>query len=89
MALNVYWTHSAQKDRIRIYKSWNEKTGNTGYSGTLNQLIVDKLFQARLFPDTGLETDRKEIRALIIEKQYKLFYSIKKDAIVVLRVLGN
>jgi addiction module RelE/StbE family toxin len=88
MAMNVYWTHSAQKDRIKLFKFWNEKTVDSSYSETLNQLILDKLFQTRLFPDSGLETERKEIRALIIEKQYKLFYCVRKDAIVVLRLLG-
>lgn len=88
MALNVYWTHTAQKDRIKLYKFWNEKTGDGKYSETLNQLILDKLFQTRLFPDTGKETERAEIRVLIIEKQYKLFYSVRKDSIIVLRLLG-
>ncbi|MDX1591660.1 MAG: type II toxin-antitoxin system RelE/ParE family toxin [Balneolaceae bacterium] len=89
MALNVLWTQSAQMDRIRLYRFWNEKTGDSDYSKTIHQIIEDKLFQTRLFPDCGVETDRKEIRYHLIEKQYKLFYSIRNNSILVLRLTSS
>jgi hypothetical protein len=89
MALNILWTHSAQKDRIKLFRFWNTKTGDSDYSKTINQLIEDKLFQTRLFPDCGLETERKEVRYHLIEKQYKLFYCVKNDSIIILRLSGS
>jgi hypothetical protein len=89
MALDVLWTQSAQMDRIRLFRFWNEKTGDKDYSRTINQLIEDKLFQTRLFPDCGIETERQEIRYHLIEKQYKLFYCIRKDSILILRLTNS
>jgi len=88
MALNVLWTQSAQMDRIRLYRFWNKKTGDKEYSRMVHQLIEDKLFQTRLFPDCGFETERKEVRYHLIEKQYKLFYSVKNESIIILRLSG-
>ena len=88
MALNILWTQSAQTDRIRLYSFWNKKTGDKNYSRTINQLVEDKLFQTRLFPDCGLETERKEVRYHLIEKQYKLFYTIRNESVIVLRLSG-
>lgn len=89
MALNVFWTHSAQRDRLKLYRFWNTKTGDADYSKTIDHLIEDKLFQTRLFPDSGLETERKEVRYHLIEKRVKLFYCIRNDSIIILRVLES
>ncbi len=89
MDLNVFWTFTAQEDREGIYKYWNDKSGDKDYSRVLNNIISDKLLKTVIFPDSGLETNRKDIYVHVIEKYYKLFYKVEENSIIVLRFWVN
>jgi len=89
MDLNVFWTFTAQKDREGIFRYWNDKSGDKDYSRMLNSIISDKLLKTVIFPDSGLETNRRGVYAHVIEKHYKLFYKVEENSIIVLRIWVN
>ena len=85
MALNVKWTLSAQKDRIKVFEYWNERTKSRDYSRKLNELIHQRISLIREYPGSGLKTDKPGVRFHLIARHYKLFYKIDGETVYLLR----
>lgn len=85
MALDIIWTISAQKDRIRVFEHWNERTQSREYSQKLNTSIGHRILLIKKYPSAGLSTDKSGIRFHIIARHYKLFYRIKENNAYILR----
>lgn len=85
MALKVLWTLSAQKDRIRVFEYWNDRTKSREYSQKLNSLIRHRISLIKEYPSAGLVADKPSIRFHIIARNYKLFYKIVEETAYILR----
>lgn len=62
-----------------------QKNRSNIYSKKLNLLIEQKLKQISENPDSGIQTNIENIRALLVENYY-IHYSIKAETIRILRI---
>lgn len=85
MALKIIWARSAQTDREKVFRFWNDKTQSREYSGKLNTLIELSIRLIKKFPESGLSTDYKDVRYHLVEKHYKLFYRVEGEMVFILR----
>ncbi|MCB0508493.1 MAG: type II toxin-antitoxin system RelE/ParE family toxin [Chitinophagales bacterium] len=81
----VIWSAPAQKDIKEITTYWNIRNKSNTYSHKLRSIIRDKLDIIKIFPFIGIQTDHQDARCFIIS-DYKLFYVIKDETIIVLRL---
>ncbi|MCC5905569.1 MAG: type II toxin-antitoxin system RelE/ParE family toxin [Balneolaceae bacterium] len=88
MALDIIWTISAQKDRIRVFEYWNERTQSREYSQKLNRSISHRISLIKEYPSAGLSTDKPGVRFHVIARHYKLFYRIQENNAYYIAILG-
>ena len=81
----VRWTQRAILDKIQILDYWIERNGSKSYSERLNLLIDKTLSKTAQFPESGKQTNYKDIRAKIIS-HYLIFYRIQTDFVEVVRI---
>lgn len=85
MDRGIIWTAPAKKDIQQITTYWNNRNKSNAYSLKLRKILREKLVFIKAFPFVGILTNYPNARCFII-KDYKLFYSVTKEAIIVLRV---
>lgn len=86
MDLLIEWTETAQRVRERIYTYWNNRNKSFSFSKKLEFIIQKEIQRAKLFPNIGLASDRINVRFFVILKNYKLFYKIHGNRIIILRL---
>lgn len=80
----IVWTEPAKNDIKEVTIYWNHRNKSNIYSLKLRKIIRQKLSLIAKFPTLGIQTDYRTARCFVI-KDYKLFYEVTEDAIVVLR----
>ena len=89
MALEVVWTKSADKkfDKILDYlsKEWGDAV-----TRSFVKKVYDFLDILSEFPEIGtIEYKDKGIRGFVIIKQVSIFYTIRKNKIIILNFFDN
>lgn len=80
----IIWTAPAKNDIQQITTYWNNRIKSNAYSLKLRKIIKEKLTFINRFPFIGIQTDYPNARCFII-RDYKLFYAVTEEAIIVLR----
>jgi len=83
--VEIIWSSKALFDKKEILDFWISKNRSNIYSKKLNLLIEQKLKQISENPDSGIQTNIENIRALLVENYY-IHYSIKAETIRILRI---
>lgn len=83
MAKKIIWTQKAQAERKEILEYWKNRNKSTVFSIKLNKLFIEHLRKIALRPNTGRNTDIKNVKVKII-RDYLLFYEVIADEIIVL-----
>ena len=83
MAKKIIWTQKAQAERKEILEYWKNRNKSTVFSIKLNKLFIENLRKIALRPNTGRNTDIKNVKVKII-RDYLLFYEVIEDEIIVL-----
>lgn len=81
----IVWSSKALFDKKEILEFWISKNKSNSYSKKLNLLIEQKLKQISKNPDSGIQTNIENIRAILVENYY-IHYSIKTETIRILRI---
>ena len=85
MVRRIIWSKRAEKVFVQILEFNNNRNKSRAYSRKLNyeiKRIIDILAKQ---PYLGRKTENKKIR-IIIKGNYKIFYQIEPDEIVILLV---
>jgi plasmid stabilization system protein ParE len=85
MVKEIIWSETSIKDRFEIYTFWAEHNKSDTYSKKLETLFNQTAQLLSNFPEIGLSTDFKSTKIKIVS-QFKIFYLIKKDSIIILRI---
>jgi toxin YoeB len=80
----IIWTAPAKNDIQQITIYWNNRNKSNTYALKLRSIIREKLAFIKAFPFIGIITEYPNVRCFII-KDYKLFYLITDESIIVLR----
>ena len=86
MVRRIIWSSRAQKDRIEIFRYWNERNKSNLYSKKLNILFKEAVELIANYPEIGKPTDDKIARIKIV-RDYLIIYEIdKKDQLLILTI---
>lgn len=83
--VEIIWSSKALFDKKEILEFWISKNRSNIYSKKLNLLIEQKLKQISENPDSGIQTNIENTRAVLVENYY-IHYSIKAETIRILRI---
>lgn len=81
----ITWTEPAKNDIKEITLYWNNRNKSTSYSIKLRKIIQQNLKLISQFPLIGKDSNYKTARLFIIN-EYKLFYEVTNDSIIILRI---
>lgn len=82
----IIWSRKAQQDRKIIFGYWNKRNGSKSYSFKLNQQIRKSLKNIQSLPFAGSPTNVPLLRYVIIENNYKVYYRIQGNRILIVSV---
>jgi len=85
MAQRIIWTEKAENIFAQILNFYIERNGSKEYSRKLNDEVHQLLSILSRQPYLGMRTEIKDVR-LFIKRDYKIFYQIDKDSIIILLV---
>jgi plasmid stabilization system protein ParE len=80
------WTDSAGQELDRILHFFRERNGNSTYSKKLKSAFTDMTKIIRDCEEIGTKYDDENIRYVIVEGTYQLFYEITEKQITILKV---
>lgn len=88
--LSIKWTKPATKDKTNILTYWVKRNGSEKYSEKINT-ETNKAIQSILQnPYIGTKVkDTKDVRRLIVMKDYSLFYRIKDRYVEIISFWDN
>lgn len=81
----VIWTSSAIQDRIDIFRFWSEHNHSDHFSQRLELLFTQAADLIAAYPGAGVATNMPGVRVKVV-RSFKLFYVIKNEYVVILRV---
>lgn len=82
---NIIWSSKALSDLKQIFEYWYSRNESNIYNKKLNLLIEQKLQQISENPNSGINTNVQNIKAILVENYY-IHYSLKPDLIQILRI---
>ena len=82
MALTIFWTSTARKQRADILKYWNKRNGSTEYSKKIRNQVSFRLKQLVKFPEAGKETDFPDTRVTALG-HFSFFYKMIGDKLII------
>ena len=85
MVRQIIWVERAQKERIEIFKYWNNRNGSFIFSKKLNELIKESLKLISNHPMIGKRSDKENIRVKVL-RDYLIIYEISVNKIIVLSI---
>jgi len=85
MVKEIIWTETSVKDRLTIYRFWQNHNKSDAYSKKLEVLFSEAVKLIALFPEIGTCTDFKDVKVKMV-RTYKIFYRIFDDHILIIRV---
>jgi plasmid stabilization system protein ParE len=83
MALKVFWTETAIKQRNHIFEYWNNKNQSTAYSKALKLKINDRIETIKNYPKVGKKTNFGDIRVSALGNFSVLYKSDELKIIIV------
>ena len=85
----VEWTKKASKQRVDILKFWIKDNQSETYSKKIlaETLLAEQLMKEN--PLIGIETDLKNIRRVLVLRNFSLFYTIENQTIRILAFYDN
>lgn len=84
MAKKIVWTYIAKEDIKNIVEYWENRIGSSSYSLKLLNLTQQQLSILSEYPLSGKPTNYPNVRFIIV-RDYKIFYTIMDDVIIILR----
>lgn len=88
MALKVFWTETALRQRNLIFEYWNERNGSVSYSLKLFGKIKERTDILKISPEIGKRTEHKNMRAVSLG-HYIIFYQFDTSKIVITAFWDN
>lgn len=85
MAKEIVWTRKSIEDRRKVYLYWAKRNKSDVYSKKLEALFNESARVVAEFPEIGLTTEFEDVKVKII-REFKMFYLLKDEKIVVLRI---
>ncbi len=85
MDLLIQWSELALRDRREIFSFWNQHNKSNQYSKRLQVLIKLSLEILRENPEIGPKLEIGETRYVMIERHFKLIYTVRGNRIFILR----
>lgn len=82
MALKLFWTETAVRQRNYIFEYWNERNDSFLYSQKLNLKIKERTDILKQNPEIGKKTEYKNARAISLG-HYSIFYQFDSTRIVI------
>jgi len=88
MALKIFWTETAVRQRNMIFEYWNERNGSASYSLKLFAKIKERANILKENPEIGKNTDYKNMRAVSLG-HYSIFYQYDTSRIIITAFWDN
>ncbi|MDV6167682.1 type II toxin-antitoxin system RelE/ParE family toxin [Flavobacterium sp. DG1-102-2] len=88
MALKVFWTETAIRQRNLIFEYWNERNGSVSYSLKLFAKIKERTDILKESPEIGKKADNKNMRAISLG-HYSIFYQHDTSRIIITAFWDN
>jgi plasmid stabilization system protein ParE len=89
MAFEVSFTKRADRDLENILNYIENEFGNQATT-RFKDLVIEFASLIQYFPEIGsLEQVDKQIRGFVIHRRLKIFYRIKKDSVIILRLFDT
>lgn len=88
MAKRIIWSKQAERFFNEILAYYIDRNGSKTYSRKLNEEILHLISLISKQPFIGIQTENKDIR-VFIKGNYKIFYQIDNDNLVVHLVWDN
>lgn len=87
--LQVRWTKSALHSQQKILEYWNEHNSSNVYSNKLRKEIKSKEKLICKNPKMGSTSEFENIKYVLIDKNFSLYYRVKMDFIEVIAFWDN
>lgn len=88
MALKVFWTETALRQRNLIFEYWNERNRSVSYSLKLYTKIKERTNILKESPEIGKMTEHKNMRAVSLG-HYSIFYQFDSSKIIITAFWDN
>jgi toxin YoeB len=88
MALKVFWTETAIKQRNLIFEYWNNRNQSTAYSRKLRSKINDRIETLKNHPKAGKKTNFRDVRVSVLG-HFSLLYNSDKSKITIVAFWDN
>ncbi len=88
MAFKIIWTAKAQKDRVEILEYWINKNKSTIFATKLNEIFNVRAELIAQYPNLGIKTEMKHVRAHIV-RNYFIFYKIIEKTIFIVSIFDT
>ncbi|MDR1142169.1 MAG: type II toxin-antitoxin system RelE/ParE family toxin [Planctomycetaceae bacterium] len=82
----LIWTDSAEQELGRILHFFRERNGNSTYSKKLKLAFTEITKMIRDYEEIGIKYNDENVRYVIVEGTYQLFYEITEHQITILKV---
>ena len=82
MALKLFWTQTAVRQRNFIFEYWYERNGSFSYALKLNTKIKERTDTLLHNPEIGKKTEYKNTRAISLG-HYSIFYQFDSARIII------
>ncbi|MEA5129375.1 MAG: type II toxin-antitoxin system RelE/ParE family toxin [Proteiniphilum sp.] len=90
MMLSIRWTKPAAKQKSGTLIYWTERIGSEKYAEKINAETNKAIKSIQQNPHIGTKVKgAKEVRRLVVMKDYSLFYRIKKEFIEIIAFWDN
>ncbi|WP_298245917.1 type II toxin-antitoxin system RelE/ParE family toxin [uncultured Christiangramia sp.] len=80
--LTLFWTHTAKRQRDRVFDYWNKRNKSTNYSKKLSISINKSTQLLKAQPEIGKETDFEETKTISMG-HYSIFYKIDRPELII------
>lgn len=85
MVKKIEWTYASVRDRVDIYRYWEDRNKSDFYSEKLELLFNEAANLIAQFPHAGTETNVPNLRIKVV-KQFRIYYLNQKDVVQIIRV---
>ena len=85
---SIVWPANAKSDLKKILTYWKTRNESDRYPQKLRDAILQKINQLSIFAKMGTITNFKNVRTLIAEKHFSVFYKLLGSSVFNLRYLG-
>ena len=86
--ITIFWSTTAKNQRDLIFKFWNKRNGNTGYSKKLNLKLRERTKLLKQHPKVGRKTTFPHTRAISMGN-YMIFYKYLHPIITITAFWDN